>query len=214
MELTNRQMDILYGMILGDAYLQKTGSKNARLRIEHSLKQKEYAEWKYEELEHIFQSEPQFMQRIHPVSHRTYDYVRLQSYASAFLGELRERFYKDKKKIIPMEINSLIHSSLTIAVWYMDDGYYDKRDNSTHIYLQAFDAVTIQRLINAFKTQLGIECKAYCRPDRQARQLNFRNVHKNRLFEFIAPHLITSMRYKLLLDPVTTDREPNVVHER
>ncbi len=207
MELTNRQKDILYGMILGDGYLQKTGSKNARLRVEHSLKQNEYAEWKYAELEHIFQSEPQFIQRTHPVSHRTYEYVRLQSYASAFLGDMRERFYQDKKKIVPVEIDSLVQSSLTIAVWYMDDGYYDKRDNSAHIYLQAFDTVAIQKLIDAFKTQLGIECKAYCRPDRQACQLNFRSAHKNRLFEFVAPHLIESMRYKISLDPVTTELE-------
>lgn len=207
MELTNRQMDILYGMILGDAYLQKTSRKSARLRVEHSLKQREYAEWKYDELEHIFQSEPQFIQRVHPVSHRTYKYVRLQSYASAFLGELRERFYKDKKKIVPIEINSLIQCSLTIAVWYMDDGYYDKRDNSAHIYLQAFDPPSIQKLIDAFKEQLGIECKAYCRPDRKACQLNFRSVYKNRLFEYIEPHLVELMRYKVSLDPVTTALE-------
>ncbi|MGH9857677.1 MAG: hypothetical protein ACRD4B_07535 [Acidobacteriota bacterium] len=205
MELNSSQQDILYGMILGDAYLQKTGARNARLRVEHSLKQKEYVEWKYQELEHIFQSKPQCVQRIHPLTRRAYGYVRLQSYASEFFGSLRNRFYQDNKKIVPIELEELFQNPLTIAVWYMDDGYHDKRDKSAHIYLQAFDVSEIQRIIDAFRTYLGIECKAYCRPDRQACQLNFHNVHKDKLLALIEPHLIKSMRYKLPLDPVTTD---------
>ena len=40
----------IIGMILGDGYLQKTGEKNARLRLEHGYKQKEYLLWKTEKL--------------------------------------------------------------------------------------------------------------------------------------------------------------------
>src|SRR3989344_458126 len=196
MELSIRQQDILHGMILGDAYLQKTGSQNARLRLEHSSKQQAYLDWKYSELEHIFQSEPQLLQRVHPTSHRTYEYVRLQSYASAFLGSVRSRFYSEAgKKILPYELNEVLSSPLTIAVWYMDDGYYDTRDKSAHIYVQAFEPLEIQRLLDAFEHCWGIEVKAYCRPVRNACQLNFRSTNRDTLFDLIKPHVITTMRY-------------------
>lgn len=206
MELTQRQQGILNGMLLGDAYLQPTGSNNARLRLEHSLKQQAYVNWKYEELISLFPSEPALLERIHPESRRMYQYLRLQSYASPVFGMLRRKFYDaEGKKILPLELEEILASSLTIAVWYMDDGYYDKRDKSAHIYLQAFATQEITRLINAFGEIYGIECKAYCRPDRNACQLNFRNSNKDALVSLVKPHLIESMRYKIPLDPVTTE---------
>ena len=49
--MKQRQEDLVIGMILGDAYLQKTGKQNARLRLEHSIMQKAYLEWKISQLE-------------------------------------------------------------------------------------------------------------------------------------------------------------------
>lgn len=198
MELNARQLEILYGTIFGDAYLQKTGSLNARLRLEHSFKQQALMEWKFEELEHIFQSRPQLLDRMHPATGRVNKYVRLQSYAFPFLGELQRLFYnKYGIKQLPDNLEELLLSPITIAVWYMDDGYYDQRDKSAHIYLQAFELEDVKRLINAFSTLHGISCKAYCRPDRSACQLNFRKNDKNKLLELVEPHLIKEMRYKL-----------------
>lgn len=206
MELNKRQQDILNGMLLGDACLQKTGKNNARLRLEHSFKQEAYLRWKFGELEHIFQSEPQMLERIHPLSRHTNYYVRLQSYTSPFLGDVRKQFYDNNgKKKLPLNLEETLLSPLTIAVWYMDDGYYDKRDKSAHIYTQAFNARDIQRLINAFLELHGIECKAYCRPDRNSCQLNFRKKNRDSLTKLIKPHLIKEMRYKIPLSPVTTE---------
>lgn len=46
MALTKLQREVLVGMIMGDAYVQPTGKLTARLRIEQSEKQKDYALWK------------------------------------------------------------------------------------------------------------------------------------------------------------------------
>ena len=40
LELTERQREILIGCVLGDAYISQLG----KIRIEHSVKQREYAE--------------------------------------------------------------------------------------------------------------------------------------------------------------------------
>lgn len=208
MKLSKRQKQLLLGMILGDAYLQKTGEKNARLRIEHSLKQKAYVDWKYQQLRNLFQSKPRLLRRVHPHSKRTYSYLRLQSHSSPILGKLRRQFYsKEGVKILPDKLDAVLRSALTIAVWYMDDGYYDERDKSAHIYLQAFDTKDIERIVKVFGSQYDIHPKWYCRPDRKGCQLNFTGKDRDKLMQLIDPYLIDEMRYKTPLNPVTTDSE-------
>jgi hypothetical protein len=56
--VSKKQREILIGTILGDGYLQKTGKRNARLKLEHSEKQKDYIFWKYEELKNLMQDRP------------------------------------------------------------------------------------------------------------------------------------------------------------
>lgn len=197
MDLTVRQWEILHGTLLGDGNLKKNG-KNAYLRLEHSFKQKYYMNWKYKEMKSIFSSHPKMLARQHPLSKRTYQYIRLQSRTSARLEIVRRQFYNaDGKKIIPLSIEKILAQPLTIAVWYMDDGYYYMRDKSAHIYTQKFETAESQRFIDALKNQHGIICKVYCRPDRNSCQLNFCKSEAEKLALLIKPHVIASMRYKL-----------------
>ena len=89
MKINKEQESALVGMVLGDAYLQKTGTQNARLRLEHRADHREYLIWKTHLLPHLFQGAPTFLDRIHPDTHRTYSYVRQQSNASPYLGKMR-----------------------------------------------------------------------------------------------------------------------------
>lgn len=208
MKLTKRQKQIIFGLILGDAYLQKTGKKNARLRLEHSSKQTAYIDWKYEELFNIFGSKPKKISRLHPISKKLYSYLRLQSNSSPILGRIAEQFYDGLgKKKLPGNLEQILQNPLTIAVWYMDDGYYYKRDKSVHIYTQKFSDEDMQRLVDTFYIGHKIRCKWYCRPDRNGCQLNFTGEDKDKFFKLIHPHLIKPMRYKISLDPVTTEDE-------
>jgi len=63
MKLTSFQKDVILSSILGDGYLQKTGKNNARIRLEHGFKQKEYLLWKAKQLGCIFQGKPKFIKR-------------------------------------------------------------------------------------------------------------------------------------------------------
>ena len=102
--LSKEQKSILIGTILGDAYLQKTGKKNARLRLEHGYKQKEYLFWKVEKLNKLFQGKPKYIERIHPITKKTYCYWRHQSQTTPYLGRLRGIFYPEGKKKIPKDL--------------------------------------------------------------------------------------------------------------
>ncbi len=202
MKLTNRQRNILIGLVLGDAYLQKTGKKNARLRLEHSLKQADYINWKYEQLINIFQTKPKKIERIHPQIKQKYCYLRLQSHSSPIFGKLRKKLYDESgKRIIPEDIHKLLKSRLTLAVWYMDNGYYSKRDKSVHICLPPLKVKEIKYLINALSENFGLRPKWYYRPDGKGCQLNFTGKQKDLLFRIIRPSIIPSLSYKLSLTP-------------
>ena len=122
MELTKQQTNVLVGTVLGDGFLQKTGEKNARLRLEHSDKQKDYVLWKGKIFGRLFQGTPSYLERIHPKTKATYSYCRWQSSASPSFGKWRKYFYPNGKKIIPTDIGNFLIHPITLAVWYMDDG--------------------------------------------------------------------------------------------
>ena len=132
--LSKKQKSILFGIILGDGYLQKTGKKNARLRLEHGSKQKDYLLWKVGNLKKLFQGKPKYLERIHPITKRKYCYWRHQSQSTPYLGKLRKIFYPNNKKKIPDELEKYL-TTITLAVWYMDDGYYYLRDRCSYLYL-------------------------------------------------------------------------------
>lgn len=207
MKLSKTQKEIIYGLVLGDGFLQPTGRKNARLRIEHSAKQKEYIDWLYRQLPNIFAAKPRLITRPHPLTKKTYYYYRLQSNSSPILGKLREQFYQGNKKIIPEKISYYLKSPLTLAVWYMDDGYYYRRDKSAHIYIQKLDQISQNRLIKWGENNFGQKIKIYCRPDRRACQINFVGPAKNKLFALIYPRIIPAFNYKLPSNPVSTESE-------
>lgn len=126
-------------MILGDAYLQKTGKKNARLRLEQGAQQKDYLFWKIRKFPKLFQGKPKYLERKHPISGEIYKYWRHQSNSTLELGKWRAVFYPDGKKHIPENLKDLLKDSLSLAVWYMDDGYYYNRDKVSYLYLGRVD---------------------------------------------------------------------------
>jgi hypothetical protein len=133
MKLNKHEKAAVIGMILGDGYLQKTGEKNARLRLEHGAKQKAYLLWKSMLLQRFFQGKPTMLTRVHPITKRSYDYARHQSSSSPELGKLRKIFYPEGKKSIPQDLEKFLISPLTLAIWHMDDGYYDQKDNDIYL---------------------------------------------------------------------------------
>lgn len=135
MNLTKKQKAAIVGMVLGDAYLQKTGKRNARIRLEHRRDHTKYLEWKAALLPNLFQSKKTFLDRIHPKTKKTYRYVRQQSNASPILGKLRNEFYPEGKKQIPEKLAKYLRDDIAFAIWFYDDGYFYPRDGCSYLYL-------------------------------------------------------------------------------
>jgi hypothetical protein len=192
--LSKEQKSILFGIILGDGYLQKTGRKNARLRLEHGGKQKEYLFWKVKKLEKLFQGKPKYLERIHPISKRNYNYWRHQSQSTPYLGKLRNIFYPNDKKKIPEDLEKYL-GPITLAVWYMDDGYYYLRDNCSYLYLgnvsQKEAKIVDQALLKKFNITTKVKQK------KKGYAIYFSPKETQKLKNFIKDYILNQFIYKL-----------------
>ncbi len=202
MELTKQQTSVLIGTILGDGFLQKTGEKNARLRLEHSQKQKDYVLWKGKIFGRLFQGKPNYLERIHPNSGETYKYCRWQSSAGPAFGKWRKYFYPNGNKIIPNNIGNFLTEPISLAVWYMDDGYFNKIDRNSYIYLGRVTRAEAEISGKAIEKNFGIVATVYDKKNKGF-TLFFGVLETKKLQTLIRPFIIESLQYKLF-DPVTT----------
>lgn len=193
-------------MVLGDAYLQKTGELNARLRLEHQADHAEYLIWKAQLLPQLFQGKPTFLDRVHPQTHRTYSYVRQQSNASAYLGKIRKLFYPDGKKKIPESLARWLKSEIGFAIWFYDDGHYFVRDRAFYLYLGAVSLAeaeivhkTLEKNFDLKNTILNKKTKGFA--------IYFPASERAKIVAILSKFSVPVMAYKvpvLPLDPVTT----------
>ena len=150
-------------MILGDGYLQKTGKKNARLRLEHAEKYKDYLLWKISLLPRLFQGKPKVIERIHPQTKNKYSFVRAQSNSSPFLGKLRRIFYPENKKVISEKVEKLLIHPVGYVIWYYDDGSWYERDKISYLSLGLVDQNSALNAKNIWerllKNQIGLKDK-------------------------------------------------------
>lgn len=144
-------------MILGDGYLQSTGTRNARLRLEHRAPHGAYLVWKAKLLPQLFQGKPVLLDRIHPLTKKRYHYVRQQSYTSPILGKWRRLFYPDGKKHIPANLAKLLRHEIGFAIWFYDDGYYFERDHCSYLYLGTVTREEAEIAQQTIRERFGIE---------------------------------------------------------
>ena len=200
MNLTKRQQALLIGTILGDGYLQKTGERNARLRLEHGGKQKEYLLWKAQQFTRFFSGAPEEIARFHPGTKKTYTYWRWQSHASPELGKWRTRFYMNGVKHIPETLGKLLRDPLSLAVWYMDDGYYSQEQKHSFIYLGRVSRTEADIAQKTIADNFGIVSRVYDKKEKGF-ALFFSVVETKKFHALVREHIVPSMAYKLSLTP-------------
>ena len=191
--LTQLQKSIIIGSILGDGYIRiMPGRKDAFLEINHSIKAKEYVDWKYYILKNLCKSPPKTRKSGKwRMAYRFFTKQRRE------LTELLDRFYKDNKKIIPSDLEL---DSVILAVWFMDDGS-KSRKSDVYLNTQQFSLSDQKRLLYLLR-KLGL--KARLNKDKKYYRTRFLKESIPKLNKIIDPYIISSMRYKLSYDPVET----------
>lgn len=181
LELSQRQKEILIGCILGDAYISPLG----KIRIEQSTKQREYVDWKYQELHSLcYPAEPREIVHILPTGKQHASaFFLLRQYFRAW----RSIFYVGRTKIFPRDLKI---TPLSLAVWYMDDGCWTGK--KALISTESFKGHSRENMQRALVHQYGIETVVG-----KNEKLIIRKRSHDTFYSLIAPHTIPSMRYKL-----------------
>lgn len=183
--LTQEQKSLVMGSLLGDGYLRiMPGRKNAFFEFNHSIKQKDYVDWKFKKLQGLVKSPPK--------EHKGNDgrvAYRFFTKQDPYFTELYKRFYKDKKKVVP----EIKFDAIVLAVWFMDDG--SKSHNSYYINTQQFYQISQEKLMSMLKIQCGIENTL--NRDKQYYRIRIKQKSTQMLKSLIAGYVIPSMMYKL-----------------
>ncbi|PIP20868.1 MAG: hypothetical protein COX40_02480 [Candidatus Omnitrophica bacterium CG23_combo_of_CG06-09_8_20_14_all_40_11] len=180
--LTERQKAIIVGSLLGDGAMRcKT---NALLEINHSIKQRDYVEWKFKELKDMVSTRPH--KRFGNAGRIAY---RFTTRSLPELTDIYRTFYKRGKKIIP---GNLKMHPLSLAVWFMDDGCKSYR--ALYLNTQKFNVTEQQKLISLLNKQFDI--KASLNKDKTYYRLRIAVSSVAQFLSIIKPYLLPMFCYK------------------
>lgn len=191
LKLSGAQREVIIGKLLGDGCLEaRKRGKIYRLKIEHSVKQKEYVDWLYKLFREWVLTPPKekLGQRKHNYGFQTISHGGFRFYG--------QQFYDLKgKKRVP----KLIHRWFTprvLAVWFMDDGSCkDKNRKAQIINTQGFTVKDLRILQLALKDKYDINTLLKKERDRKVIYVRARSLQ--RFIDLIRPYVIPSMWYKL-----------------
>lgn len=191
LQLTEKQKKIILGTVLGDGCLHQK-DRYHRLLLEHGEVQKEYLEWKVEQLASLFKAKIRKQQRKHKFVETevvTTSYA-ITSISHPELTELANLIYdkQGKKRITQKALDRI--GWLGIAVFYMDDG---SASENVNFHVCNYDESSIKALRDWLLVQ-GI--RAYYTKKEKKNLLTVNDKDKIQFLAKISPYLISSMRYK------------------
>ncbi len=180
--LTETQRSIIIGSLLGDGTMRCRA--NALLEINHGVQQRDYVDWKYQQLANLVGTPPKL--RAGNGKRVAYRFTTLSLPELTLLYRL---FYKQRRKAVP---EGLSVSPLSLAVWFMDDGCKSYR--ALYLNTQQFDQVSQHLLIEILATQWGV--KATMNRDKQYFRLRVAVATVARFREIVEPYLLPQLAYK------------------
>lgn len=190
--LTQRQKDILVGLLLGDGHLEtQNHGRTYRLKVEHGSDQREYLNWLSDEFSEWIHREP--YEKVRKNGDVNYGFTTYSHGSLRFYGK---QFYPEGKKVIPKLIYRFL-TPLSLAIWYMDDGSIKSRRHKTYIlHTLGYSKNDLIRVQKSFESKFGIKASLHRQKNRYWR-LYISSESSEKFKQIINPHIIESMRYKL-----------------
>jgi recombination protein RecA len=182
--LSSRQRELVIGALLGDGYLMPT-TAGCCFRVNHGLRQRDYVDWKFRILVDLVRTPPR-------ESGNCY-YFRTVSHPEFAL--LRQLFYVNGRKTVPVELLFEQFTEFSLAVWLMDDGTVDGRQ--LRLNTQSFSKDESGALASVLRAKLGID--ASLNRDKDSYRLRIMASSMARFRSLVQGYVIPSMLYKLPL---------------
>lgn len=212
MELTKEQKSLLLALCIGDGCLRKPHPKsgNVQLEIAHSTKQEAYCKWKRDLIYQIFggKNPPKIGYRTIKLKGNDKEYKACRfTKVHPYFTHLRKILYPDNIKVMTREILEMLNIQ-GIAIWYMDDGSFYKKDNKNgtksicfdlRISTDSFSYEENVIICDFFKEKYGINFYPY-QPHKDRKYSWIIRANKQAAIKFInliKPYIIPEMAYKI-----------------
>jgi hypothetical protein len=187
---TQEQQAVLTGTLLGDGSLPIHG-RNPRLFVKHKADHEALALLKYEVFREFISMSPHyFPQRLNG---RDFPCVQFVTRTSAAFSEWRQRFYRGRRKIVPVDIAAYL-SPLALAVWLMDDGAADYAGLTLQTH--SFTRAETNRLAAVLRREY--DSSTSVRANRGSWIVYVFAESIPRLRKIVMPHILTEFEYKLV----------------
>ncbi|MDE1975330.1 MAG: hypothetical protein KGI49_02365 [Patescibacteria group bacterium] len=213
--LSERTVSIILGSILGDGCLTIAEKyRNARFSFRHSHNQKEYFQWKADQLKEIAGDRSQWIQgNDQKTDGRGTVKYRFQSAALPTLTEIHGLTHKGTSgptaRIRRKWLNKL--TPLSLAVWWLDDGSLVSDSRQGVLCTDSFSLEEVGILQQYLKVIWDVKTSIGAVKETGRHRLWIRSTEElKRFLRIIIPHIfVKDMLYKILLvykDPMLQQR--------
>ena len=189
--------EVLIGILLGDAHIQKKSS-NGNSRLIYTQSATIYKEYFYY-IYNIFK--PLCVNNHIPYLNNSKDKRTNEKYSAITFATMslpcfniyRELFYTLNTKIVPEAIYKLL-TAKSLAFWIMDDG--SRQGKGLHISVYYFSTEDVDKLIYVLQDKFNLRCSIHYNKDKKPRIYIFKE-SMNNLKSLVLPYFINQMYYKL-----------------
>lgn len=197
--LNPKQKNVLLGTLLGDGSLELNG-RHVRLRTDHGIKQKEYVKWKHRIFFNLTKNKVKcFCMKADKRTNKKYRHCKFDTISTPLLDKLYKIFYDNNKKRVPKNIVKILKEPLSLAVWFMDDGYKRNDCNALRINTDAFNFDEQKLLQRCLEKNFGIKSKIHRKGEYW--NIYIPNSDAIKFCRIIRPYVIPEMSYKISLTP-------------
>jgi LAGLIDADG DNA endonuclease family len=150
-KLTNRQMQIINGLLLGDGHIERRKlTQNSKLKVERSIKDELYLFDNFKEFENICPSKPRCRKKNGVVK-----FINFYTRSVDLLNWFHDQWYSDRTKVLPKYIVGQL-TPLTCAIWFCDDGflYHNRATLGIKICTHSFSKPENEILCKTLNTML------------------------------------------------------------
>jgi 16S rRNA G966 N2-methylase RsmD len=213
--LTQRQKEILYGSMMGDAKKMSSSS----VAFNHGPGQKGYLLWKYNEFKNV--ASERSLKGTSYIDKRSEDEAcrwTFYTYANTDVEKCVSEFYNGTKEISLNILEKL--TPLSIAIWYQDDGTTDfnhrsivsKNYNIKPVFAfctESFSRESCENIKKWFndKYDINVSLKERILSDKIGYRIKVDIDSVDKFVELIKPHILPMFSYKINYDVYKDKRE-------
>lgn len=190
-EPTKEEEEVLLSCIMGDGCLFKNErSINYRMNLAHSEKQKEYFIKKYEVVKEFIGVEYKLVSQFDKRTNKTYHAYKFQSKVNPYFTKMYDKWYKNGKKIMPVDITGILTPKL-LAYKFFDDGFLNVSGFS--ISMDDYDLDSVSNYRSAMLENFGIETNIHD----EGRKIYIPASQREKFKKLVMPFATKDVLYKL-----------------